>query len=225
VDDVGQFLHGLRVQPRLLRGAGTGQREEGRHLLRLGPDTGDSPNAVPAEQRVEILHKAEDVRAKRFGGEGTGGQSFFGYDWKPGQAYRLLVRATAEDRKTAYTAYFYLPETEAWKHLIIFRTTTGGDPLRGTHSFVEDFCRDGKSAGEARRASFGGGWVLDTKGQWHPLNKARFTASAAAREAKETIDAGLTGGDTKTTTPLNTVMERPVGAAVRDTKPPRLPEE
>ena len=60
-------------------------------------------------------------------------------------------------------------------------------------------------------------------------SKARFTASGASWEAKETIDAGVvkdrfylqTGGDTKTTTALQTLIERPAG----DGQPPDLPKD
>jgi alpha-L-fucosidase 2 len=193
------------------------------------PTRGNNAGAVPEADRVEVLDKADDVIARRFGGEGTGGQSFFEYDWKVGQTYRFLVKADVAEKKTAYAAYFFLPESKQWKHLVTFRTRTSGDRLKGLYSFIEDFRRDGKSANEVRRAAFGNGWVCDAKGQWTPLVKARFTASGASWEAKETIDAGVaggrfylqTGGDTKTTTPLKSTIVCPAA----DAKPPELPAE
>ena len=71
---------------------------------------------------------------------------------------------------------------------------------------IEDFRRDTTSATQVRRAQFGNGWTFAK--DWQPLAKARFTASSARWEAKETIDAGVadaghfylqTGGDTRTT--------------------------
>jgi hypothetical protein len=191
------------------------------------PTKGDEAAKVPLEQRVEVLHQDPDVEVKRFGGEGTGGQCFFRYDWKTGQACRFLVRAKVDGEKTAYAAYFYVPEAKAWKHLVTFRTRTGGDRLAGLYSFVEDFRRDTKSAGETRRARFSNGWVFADG--WKPLLTARFTASSSEWEAKDTIDAGVangsfylqTGGATKTTTPLNGKIERPAGAE----KPPEVPPE
>jgi hypothetical protein len=188
---------------------------------------GDDAEKVPLEQRVEVLHQDPAVEVKRFGGEGTGGQSFFKYDWKAGETCRFLVRAKLSGQKTAYAAYFYLPKEKSWKHLVTFRTFTGGDRLNGLYSFIEDFRRDTKSAGEARRAAFGNGWVL--AGGWKPLLKARFTASSSEWEAKETIDAGVegagfylqTGGDTKTTTPLDRTIERNGS----DSKQPDVPAE
>lgn len=193
------------------------------------PTQGDNPNAVPDEQRVEVLHKADDVVARRFGGEGTGGQSFYQYAWKTGQTYRFLVKTTVTDKKTAFAGYIFLPESNAWKHLVTFRTTTGGANLKGLYSFIEDFRRDGKSAKEMRRATFGNGWVLDLNGQWRELNEARFTASGATWEAKETIDAGLaddgfylqTGGDTQTHTTLRSIIKRPA----KSSPPSELPKD
>jgi Domain of unknown function (DUF3472)/Domain of unknown function (DUF5077) len=194
------------------------------------PTKGDDAKAVPADRRVEVLHQDKDVEVKRFGGEGTGAQSFFKYDWKLNEPCKFLIRAKIEDQKTAYAAWFYLPESKTWKHLATFRTRTGGERLKGLYSFVEDFRRDTKSATETRRAFFTNGWVLDSAaGEWKPLTTARFTASGAKWEAKDTIDAGVTegrfylqtGGETKTTTPLNSKITRPAG----DAKPPELPQE
>ena len=191
------------------------------------PTKGDQAAKVPLEQRVEVLHQDADVEVKRFGGEGTGGQSFFKYDWKIGETCRFLVRVKVEGDKSAYAAFFYVPQNKSWKHLVTFRTRTGGDRLKSLYSFVEDFRRDTKSAAEVRRASFSNGWVL--AGDWKPLLGARFTASSSNWEAKETIDAGVaegrfylqTGGNTKTTTPLNGKIERSANNAKR----PEVPAE
>src|SRR3982751_399932 len=123
------------------------------------PTKGDDAKKVPLEERVEILHQDPDVEAKRFGGEGTGGQSFFKYDWKIGETCRFFVRANVDGDKTAYTGYFFLPQTKTWKHLVTFRTRTGGDHLKGLYSFVEDFKRDTTSATQVRRALFTNTWI------------------------------------------------------------------
>jgi hypothetical protein len=191
------------------------------------PTKGDDAKNVPLEQRVEVLHQDPDVEVKRFGGEGTGGQSFFKYDWKIGETCRFMVRATVEGEKTAYAGYFWLPEKNAWKHLVTFRTKTGGDHLAGLYSFVEDFRRNTKSATEVRKAAFGNAWAR-ADGKWHQLLNARFTASSSPWEAKETIDAGAadgrfylqTGGDTKMSRKLNSAIDRPAGEG----KPPKMPE-
>lgn len=151
----------------------------------------DDPKAVAEEQRVKLLYKDEKVRIGRFGGEGTGGQSFFDYDWKAGTTYRFLVVAKPDDERTEYAGYFYVPEDEAWKHLVTFSTITGGKHLHGYYSFVEDFKRDKASTGHVRKAHFGNGWVRTTDGRWTALGKARFTGDA---NPATNIDAGVDGG-------------------------------
>ncbi|MBI3877013.1 MAG: DUF3472 domain-containing protein [Verrucomicrobia bacterium] len=181
------------------------------------PTKGDNPNAVKAEDRVELLYEGDGVRIKRFGGEGTGGQCMAPFAWRVGETNRFVLRADVQDQKTAYTAWVWRNDRAAWWKLATFRTQTKGSPLKGFHSFVEDFRRDKKSAGDRRRARFGNGWVQSVAGEWTPLTKARFTGSSAEWEAKDTIDAGLadggfylaTGGETKTSTPLRSIIELP----------------
>jgi hypothetical protein len=156
------------------------------------PTAGDDPKKVDASKRVKTLHQGQGVRVRRFGGEGTGGQSFFDYDWKVGTTYRFLVTAKPDgDRRTAYGGYFYLPQEKQWKHLVTFSTITGGALLKGYYSFVEDFRRNRVSATKPRRATFGNGWVKPAKGDWVALDRARFTADS---NPVLNIDAGAAGG-------------------------------
>jgi hypothetical protein len=185
-------------------------------------DPGDrqNPNEVEQEKRVELLYKGDGVRAGRFGGEGTGGQSFFDYPWKTGETCRFLVRATVEGDKTAFAAYFAADGTDGWKHLATFRTMTKGSPLKGYYSFVEDFRRDRKSPNERRLERYGNGWVKTTAGDWVSLCRARFTGD---NTPLDNIDAGVrdtgfylaTGGDTTASRPLNSLVERtPAGVTL-----------
>ncbi len=178
----------------------------------------NTPGAVAEEKRVKLLHRDEKVRIGRFGGEGTGGQSFFDYDWKIGETYRFLVTARPDGERTEYAGYFFVPEEKSWKHLVTFSTITGGKSLKGLYSFVEDFKRDKVSTTHPRVARFGNGWVKDLQGEWRPLVKARFTADA---NPVENIDAGpsgdrfflATGGETKNEgAKLRTLIDR-VGPA------------
>ncbi len=176
-------------------------------------DPGDQndPNSVPADRRVEVLYNDKDVRVGRFGNEGTGAQSFYKLKWKIGQTYRLCVKASAEKPKTSFAAYLWLDELNEWKHLATFRTQTGGEPLRGLYSFLEDFRRDGRSAKQTRRATFGNGWVQTTNGDWVALTKARFTGDGTTLD---NIDAGVkdrhfwlaTGGDVQNHMPLKSIL-------------------
>lgn len=158
------------------------------------PTAGDDPKAVKTEDRVEVLEEGAGVRIKRFGGEGTGGQCMAPFAWKIGETNRFLIRGIVEGEKTAYTAWIFDRGTNGWRKLATFRTRTGGQPLSGLYSFVEDFRRDFKSVNETRSAWFGGGWVQTVQGEWTPIRTARFTASNAEWEAKENIDAGTVEG-------------------------------
>ena len=156
------------------------------------PTSGDNPKNVDESKRVKMLYKDDAVRVRRFGGEGTGGQSFFDYDWTIGQTYRFLVTAKLDGAaRTAYSGYFFVPEKNQWIHLVTFSTVTSGTLLTGYYSFVEDFRRNKVSATKERRARFGNGWIKSARGDWIPLNKARFTADA---NPVLNIDAGAMGG-------------------------------
>ena len=185
--------------------------------------------AVAEEQRAKLVYKDEKVRVGRFGGEGTGGQSFFDYEWKTGQTYQFLVTARPDDQRTEYAGYFYVPEDKAWKHLATFSTPTGGKGIRGCYSFVEDFKRDKASTTKVRKAHFGNGWVRNADGEWKALGEARFTADA---NPAANIDAGVdasrfflaTGGATENaTTRLNATLKLPTPK--KATPPTGLPDK
>jgi Domain of unknown function (DUF3472)/Domain of unknown function (DUF5077) len=186
------------------------------------PAKGDDASTVKTEDRVELLHSDPAVRIKRFGGEGTGGQCMLDYNWKLGETNRFLLRAVVEGNKTAYSGYLYLNDKKSWLHLVTFRTRTGGSPVKGLYSFIEDFRRDFKSVGEVRKARFGHGWVKSIKGEWQPLTQARFTASEADFESKANINAGFTndwyflatGGDTKRTLELRSLIDQNSGPSI-----------
>ncbi len=203
------------------------------------PGNQDDPKSVKEEQRVKLLHQGDGVRVGRFGGEGTGGQSFFDYDWKVGQTYRFLVTARAVDKRSEYSGYFFHPEKNEWKHLVTFSTPTGGTLLNGCYSFVEDFKRDKVSTTKTRRARFGQTWLEAAGGQWQAITKARFTADA---NPVTNIDAGIdndwfflaTGGeiDNKTvkrgqTMELDATLPRkpPVGLPRAEDRAPKAKDD
>ncbi|WP_435022339.1 DUF3472 domain-containing protein [Tundrisphaera sp. TA3] len=175
----------------------------------------DEKSAVDESKRVKLLHKDEKVRIGRFGGEGTGGQSFLDFDWKVGATYRFLVTSRVDGERTEYAGYFRGPDDPAWTHLVTFSTITGGKDLGGYYSFVEDFKRNKVSATIAREAHYGNAWVKLKDGGWKPVERARFTADknpSLAINAK--VDAGrfvlVTGGSTENTdTKLNDSMDLP----------------
>jgi hypothetical protein len=167
------------------------------------PGTQNDPRSVDESRRVKLEYKDPDVRVGRFGGEGTGGQSFLDLDWKVGKTYRFLVTARAEGDRTAFSAYLATPEAPKWRHLVTFSTLSNRPTLGGYYAFIEDFRRNRVSATQKRTAQYGPGWVREAAtGRWVALNTARFTAD---RNPTLAIDAGpdgrrfflATGGETK----------------------------
>ncbi|MCY2945625.1 MAG: DUF3472 domain-containing protein [Planctomycetota bacterium] len=187
-------------------------------------DKQDDPKAVPDEQRVKLLHKGESVRIGRFGGEGTGGQSFLDLNWQLGKTYGFLVTAKPNGARTEYHGWVKDPDQPNWFHMVGFSTITGGKTMTGFYSFIEDFKRDGASAKITRQASYGNAWLLgsEANAEWAPVTKARFTADA---NPALTIDAFLlnnrfvlaTGG---TITNKNT----PLRQSLPDAKPGSPPK-
>ena len=185
------------------------------------PGRGNDPSATPEQRRVKAVDVGNNVRVKRFGGEGTGGQSFYDYDWQVGQACRFAVFAKPDGERTQFAGYFYVAEEDRWQHLATFSTLANGHLLSGLYSFVEDFRRDGESATRSRRAQFGNGWVRAGQ-QWLPLTGARFTAD---QTQTLNIDSGVaddrfflaTGGDVENS---NTPLNQSAQLKPHDRKPP-----
>jgi hypothetical protein len=177
------------------------------------PGKQDDPDRVAKENRVKVLHQGDGVRVKRFGGEGTGAQSFFDYKWSIGETCRFAIRAEPLEKVTSYSAYFYLNDQKTWKHLATFQTQTGGAALKGFYSFVEDFRRDGESPNQRRSAQFKNGWVKSVAGDWVELNKVVFTADGTplANINASPTDDGFrlaTGGKTKQQAKLRSHLQR-----------------
>ncbi|MFT5130229.1 MAG: hypothetical protein ACI8W8_003858 [Rhodothermales bacterium] len=80
----------------------------------------NDPNAVADEARTKLIYKDPAVRIGRFGNEGTGGQSFFDFDWQLGENHRFLVTAEADGVRTIYTGHFFVPEA-GWAAMVSSR--------------------------------------------------------------------------------------------------------
>lgn len=152
-------------------------------------DKTDDKNATPESLRTKAVYHDPAVRIGRFGGEGTGGQSFFNYAWKKGETYRFMVKSRAvEGGRTEIAGFFYIPETKTWKHLATFSAPNKNAHIHGMYSFVEDFRRNRESTKFTRRAEFGPAYYLDDKGEWKNASVAKFTADG---NKAVNIDSGL----------------------------------
>ncbi|WP_254511944.1 DUF3472 domain-containing protein [Anatilimnocola floriformis] len=185
------------------------------------PGKQNDPTKVDENNRVKLLYNDDAVRVKRFGNEGTGGQSFLDLDWKVGETYRLMVTCERKDDRTAYTGWIYMNEAKEWKKLVTFSTLTKDEKLGGYYSFVEDFRRNKVSATQPRMARFGNGWVL-VDGKWQAIERGRFTAD---NNPAKTINAGLkeqlfflaTGGETANS---DLELSKSIDLPVADRQPP-----
>lgn len=184
------------------------------------PGKQDDPRAVADEQRVKLVYNDPKVKIGRFGGEGTGGQSFYHFEWKNQATYKFMVSARANSNRTEYTGWFFEPNQNSWLKLVTFSTLADHKLLRGYYSFIEDFRRNRESAKQPRVAWFENGWVLSTNQQWTALSRAQFTADS---NPDTNINARVvgprfqlsTGGETKNQdTRLKEFMNRTPGGLV-----------
>lgn len=179
------------------------------------PGSQDDPKSVAVEKRVQMHHRDPEVRVGRFGGEGTGGQSFFDYNWKLGETYRFAVASQRMGERTQYAGFFFHPDQKQWRHLITFSTITDKKSLGGYNCFVEDFQRNRVSATKTRAAEFANGWVRDELGNWHELSRAKFTGDSNPATNVNAVLQGdhfllCTGGNIRNTdAKLNSSLERP----------------
>ena len=153
------------------------------------PFSTDNPREIPEDQRIALLKKGEGVHGGEFGGEGSGGQSYWRYPWKAGTTYRFLNRVKPDGKgSTVYSAWFYLPEEKEWKLIASFKRPKTDTHLRRPHSFLENFADRQGYLG--RGALYGNQWACDVKGKWHELTEAGFSGDDIARRGYRLDYAG-----------------------------------
>ncbi|KYG71189.1 nematoblast specific protein [Roseivirga ehrenbergii] len=141
----------------------------------------DNPKEIPEDQQIKMLKNGDGVYTGEFGNEGSGGQSYRKYMWKTGTSYRFLLKAEpAENNNTDYTAYFFAPEIGEWELIASFRRPKTDTYVKRPHSFLENFHTE--TGNQTRKGLYSNQWVYDTKGNWHEMTTAKFTADATARK-------------------------------------------
>ncbi len=139
----------------------------------------DNPGAIPEDMRIKTLRKGDGVTAQDFGGEGSGGQSFMTYPWKPVKTYGTLVHVRPDGKgNTDYTGYFR-DEAGQWHLLASFRRPHTDTWYKGAYSFLE--CFDPNTGFLPRSVLFGNQWVLMTDGTWKEVTSARFSCDNTGR--------------------------------------------
>ncbi|MBQ8364968.1 MAG: DUF3472 domain-containing protein [Bacteroidaceae bacterium] len=155
----------------------------------------DNAAEIPDSLRVKLLKKGEGVTVKDFGNEGSGGQSFFHYDWKAGEVCRFLMGVRPDGKgSTIYTAYFFDNAQGKWRLVASFSRPEITTWYTNAHSFLENF--NPVMGYINRKACYGNQWARTVDGKWIPVTKARFTCDATGRQ-KQRLDynGGVEGND------------------------------
>ncbi len=141
----------------------------------------DDPKSIPADQQVKLLGKGPGVQAQDFGNEGSGGQSYLLYNWKAGQTYKFLTRIRPNgDNSTTYTAYFFDPNTQAWRFIASFKRPKTNTWYQSPYSFLENF--EPERGNVTRKVFFNNQWVCDASGNWTEMSSAKFTNDDTGRK-------------------------------------------
>ncbi len=138
-------------------------------------DSGDNPHAAPESERAMLIQKGPGVTTRRFGGEGTGGNSMRVFEWKEGEPIRTLVVEKPDGENFRQIAgYIHDPSTKKWELLSCWRVQALQRGLGGGAAFVEDFRRNVESKLMERRATFGPAFRY-VDGVWYQADTFQFT--------------------------------------------------
>jgi hypothetical protein len=153
----------------------------------------DDPTAIPEAQKIRLLKKGKDVHIGEFGNEGSGGQSYWVYAWKPGTVYKFLNSVEPDGKgNTIYTAYFMDANTGQWLLIASFLRPQTDTWYQHAHSFLEIF--EPANGYVSRKLYLNNQWACDTQGHWIALSKAKLTGDTnAERRFRVDFDGGVEG--------------------------------
>ena len=143
----------------------------------------------PEGGQTTLVKKGEDVTAGRFGGEGTGGQSYMLFNWKAGATYKFLTHGKPDGvGNTVYTSWFFAPETAKWKLIASFTRPKTSKYLTNFHGFLENFIPEQGYLG--RKAHWSNQWVRLASGTWSEVTEFKFTVDATGKNKQRLDYAG-----------------------------------
>lgn len=138
---------------------------------------------------TQTVRNGANVTVQRFGGEGTGGQSYLVFDWKAGTPYQFLTQAKPDGLgNTLYSSWFYAPEKGDWQYMATWKRPHTTTYLTRPHSFLENFIDTDGWMG--RKANYNNQWIRSSDGKWVELTTARFTGDATATNEQRMDFAG-----------------------------------
>ncbi|RYD82715.1 MAG: DUF5077 domain-containing protein, partial [Sphingobacteriales bacterium] len=140
---------------------------------------------------TSLVRKGTDVVAQRFGGEGTGGQSYLVYNWKAGTTYKFLTKAVPVGAgSTVYTSWFFATETGDWKLMATWSRPNITTYLTHFHGFLENFYDD--AGYTERKALWSNQWVRLAGGEWKEITQFKFSVDATGNNKQRMdFDGGM----------------------------------
>jgi hypothetical protein len=143
----------------------------------------------PASGQTTLVRKGTDVTAGRFGGEGTGGQSYMIFNWQAGTTYKFLTQGKPDGAgNTIYTSWFFAPEVGNWKLMATWSRPNTNKYLTGFHGFLENFNPD--QGYQGRKAHWSNQWVRLASGTWSEVTEFKFTVDATGTNKQRLDYAG-----------------------------------
>jgi hypothetical protein len=150
------------------------------------PFVTDNPAEIPDSMRVQLVRKGAHTTINDFGNEGSGGQSYMHYDWKPGERCRFLMGVRPDkNNTTVYTAYFYDNHQNKWSLVASWRRPQITTWYTHAYSFLENF--NPVMGHITRKAYYCNQWARTADGKWVPVTQGRFTCDATGNQ-KQRLD-------------------------------------
>ena len=147
----------------------------------------DNPNNIPPDHKIVLNRAGSGVTVGEFGNEGSGGQSYYKYNWTAGQTYKFLLKGEPDGTgKTDFTAWFLSPDTTTWKLIASWKRPQTSTYLKSFYSFVENF--DPENGYMGRKAEFKNQWVRTSDANWMSISGAKFSVDNTYN-AQQRIDA------------------------------------
>jgi hypothetical protein len=135
----------------------------------------------PAVGKTSLVRKGANVVDNAFGGEGTGGQSYFLFNWQAGTTYKFLTQGKPDGAgSTIFSSWFFAPETGSWKFIASWKRPNTNTYLTGLYSF----------GWQGRKAFYNNQWVKTVGGNWTEILNTTFTADATAQNQQRKDYAG-----------------------------------
>ena len=140
-------------------------------------------------KKTTLVSKGAGVVDNSFGGEGTGGQTYLVFNWVAGNTYKFITRIRPDGSgNTLYSAWFFAPESNAWRYIATWKRPSTSAYQSGVHSFLENFIDTRGYTG--RRVQYGNQWARNVNGTWSEVTAGHFTGDATATNAQRKDYAG-----------------------------------